>query len=371
MDSRFDDIFNSPENEIFHVAFFPDRIYHARFLNASISPRYRYDVYEVRNKADITVLKGAVYLDEVFLSNFIRIEYGASRLVETTREKGRVLRDKVMIKTMRLVESDVSANLITLNYSNLIQAYQTEIWGTLETPAGSHHDIKILNMMGRHGSITRIRDFSSALSEIKSIQNIELSFREFELDLPYGYKVQNEAVDNNFTRTYEVPNIPKHTQETHNYLINFQRGWYIDQKNVPPVVYPNPLMNKDDSERSDQNNVSMRWLLQRELGGNLIYFHEVEVPPGNIEGTHQHLGSEELYYFYDGKGEVFMADNDDPLIDSFPEEERQVYQLDKQKCKVLPAYPGIVVYTKSGGIHGIRNTGENALKFVAFGYHCS
>ena len=177
MDNRFDDIFNSPENEIFQVVFFPDRIYHSRYLNASISPRYRYDVKEVRNKADITILKGDIYLDEELLTHFLRIEYGANRLIETTRECGRRLSNKVMINKIFLVEAGAEAKSVTLNYSNQIRAYQTEIWGTLESSIGNNHDAAVLNMMGRYGSITRLRPFSSALKNIKSIINITLRLR--------------------------------------------------------------------------------------------------------------------------------------------------------------------------------------------------
>ena len=49
MDPRFNDIFTRPENAIFRVVFYPDRIYHAQYLNATRSPRYRYNVREVRN----------------------------------------------------------------------------------------------------------------------------------------------------------------------------------------------------------------------------------------------------------------------------------------------------------------------------------
>ena len=96
MDARFNDIFTSPENAIFKVVFFPDRIYHAQYLNATRSPRYRYNVQEVRGAVDIQVLKGEVSLDGVFLCNFLRLEYRAGRLVEQVRERGRFVRDQVM-----------------------------------------------------------------------------------------------------------------------------------------------------------------------------------------------------------------------------------------------------------------------------------
>ena len=63
MDPRFNDIFSKPENQIFDVVFFPDRIYHAQYLNATRSSRYRYNVTEVRTKLDIAILKGEVYMD--------------------------------------------------------------------------------------------------------------------------------------------------------------------------------------------------------------------------------------------------------------------------------------------------------------------
>jgi len=371
MDNRFDDIFNSPENDIFQVVFFPDRIYHARYLNASISTRYRYNVTEVRNKSDITLLKGEIYLDDELITNFLRIEYGASRLVETTRERGRYIRNKVKIDSIKLLEENLTAHSITLNHSKQIQAYQVEIWETLEPPSGRFHDNQIMNMMGSDGSITRIRNFTKALKNLNSIINIEISFREFDYDLPYGYHIPTPAIDNNYLRTFQDPGTPDPTQPVHNYLITFQRGWYIDQKKIVPVTYTNPLMDERNTDRDVNNKINMRWILQRELGGNLIYFHEVEIPPGKVEGTHQHLGSEELYYFYSGKGEVYMAKDDDPKTDSYPEVELPIFQLDNHKCKVMPASPGIIVYTKSGGIHGIKNTGSKALKFIAFGYHCN
>jgi len=80
MDSRFNDILDLPENNIFRVVFYPDRIYHAQHLEATRSPRYRYNVMEVRTQADITVMKGEVYRDELLLGTFLRIE-GESEVI--------------------------------------------------------------------------------------------------------------------------------------------------------------------------------------------------------------------------------------------------------------------------------------------------
>ena len=61
MDPKFNDIQNSIANQIFKVVFFPDRIYHARYLSATRSSRYRYSVREVRSGAVLTAMKGQVF----------------------------------------------------------------------------------------------------------------------------------------------------------------------------------------------------------------------------------------------------------------------------------------------------------------------
>ena len=63
------------------------------------------------------------------------------------------------------------------------------------------------------------------------------------------------------------------------------------------------MMNGDDPGAATDNVIEMRWLLQREFGGSVIFFHEVTIPPGKVEGTHWHIGSEELYYIIAGRGD--------------------------------------------------------------------
>jgi mannose-6-phosphate isomerase-like protein (cupin superfamily) len=115
----------------------------------------------------------------------------------------------------------------------------------------------------------------------------------------------------------------------------------------------------------------MRWLLQREFGSSVIFFHEVTIPPGTVEGSHQHIGSEELYYITEGEGIAYLRVGDDPATDHFPTVEREIFGLGKRTCKELPVKPGSIIFTKSGGMHGIRNPGTVPLKFVAFLYHSS
>src|SRR5687768_2269271 len=153
MDPKFKDIFTTPENSIFQVVFYPDRIYHAQYLNATRSPRYRYNVQEVRSQVDTTVLKGQVFLDGMLLTTFLRIEYRAARLTEVVREKGRFIRDR-LFATVKLIPDggpEVQKD-VKLRYCPWIDAFQVELWETLEPFADARHDHQVLDQMGRDGS---------------------------------------------------------------------------------------------------------------------------------------------------------------------------------------------------------------------------
>src|SRR5919112_3842461 len=91
MDPRFDQIYGDEANEIFRIVFFPDRIYHARYLSATRSSRYRYAVSEVRSGATLTAMKGTVFFGGEPLCSMLRLEYSAQRLLELARERGRGL----------------------------------------------------------------------------------------------------------------------------------------------------------------------------------------------------------------------------------------------------------------------------------------
>lgn len=379
MDPAFNTIFDSPENEIFKVVFYPDRIYHARYLNATRSPRYRYNVKEVRSYLDIIVMKGEVYLDGKFLCNFLRIEYAASRLVEQAREKERFVKDEMIawIKVLPEDPQNVAEARVKLHYCPWIDAFQVEIWETLEPPNTNYHDFQVLDQMGRQGAITRVKAFNPALRDIKALKQLELAFRENDRNLPFGYQISDADAkwDNDFLRSHQEPRTqepssPQNTISDQNYLINFQRGWYLQASDIQPVRYRNAMMEPDvNPDAKDDNIIEMRWIVQRELGASMVFFHEVTIPPGKVEGTHQHIGTEELYYITEGEGIAYMRVGDDTQTDKFPTVKRQVMGIGEREFKELPVKPGSVIFTKSGGMHGIRNPGDKPLKFVAFLYH--
>jgi mannose-6-phosphate isomerase-like protein (cupin superfamily) len=385
MDSRFTSIESRPENQIFSIVFYPDRIYHAQYLNATRSPRYRYYVHEVRNKVDSMVLKGQVFFDGTVLANFVRIEYRASRLVELAREKERFLKDGVLAY-VKLDHRDQARNaeaMVRLHYDNWINAYQVEIWDNLEPPPTKHHDAKVEAMMGREGSITRVRRFGPALSDPDGIRQVELAFRENDIDIPFGYKIGNPQWDNNFKQTYQAPNTqtpsdPQNTVAVNNYLLDFQRGFFFQKvRDLLPVRYKNAMAEPTSADFNrpgpNDNTIEMRWVVQRELGGSNVWFHEVTIPAGTVEGTHQHVGSEELYYIFEGEGTAYMGDGDDPALSDntkYPLKSVDLFGLGKRNVREVHVEPGSVIFTKSGGMHGIRNVdSDKPLRFVAFGYH--
>ena len=386
MDARFNDIHDDVENQIFKVVFYPDRIYHAAYLNATRSSRYRYNVMEVRNAFDITVLKAEVYLDGLFLSNVLRIEYRAARLTEVAREQARFLRN-VVRATVKLcdparTQGDGACQgpqeTIHLHYDKWINAYQAEIWESVSPPVRTTHDFKVLDQIGRSGPITSVFAFKDLLHDIKHLKRLELSFLENDVDLPFGYRIGDPQKDNNYTRNHQVPNTSNPSDDRNTvmdncYLIDFQRGHFftnIDQ--FDPVRYRNGMMMPGNPEAREDNIIEMRWILQREFASSVVFFHKVTIPPGTIEGTHRHIGTEELYCIVEGEGVAYMGDGDDPANDQYPLVAREIYGLGTLYCRELPLIPGSVIYTKSGGIHGIRNNSQTKpLRFVAFLYHTS
>lgn len=395
----FNESQTAPWNQIFKVVFFPDRIYHAQYLNATRSPRYQYNVLEVRGRADFILLKAEVYLDGNFLCNALRLEYRAGRLAEQVRERGRLLGDEVLA-WVELQHGDPARSsglkrYVKLFFDKYVDAYQAEIWETLEPPPTTSHSFKVLDQMGLHKPITVVPGFGPALRDIRNLLGADVSFREADLDRPLNYRIrgQNVGWDNDYGRSHQEPKRPDpnsgdNTVPDEKYTVNFQRAWLKDAKAIEPVFYQNAMMDPSSADYfrgppakpgvfdGSTNVMGMRWIIQRELGGTIVYFHEVELPPGAVEGTHQHVGSEELYYFTEGEGLIYVGDGDDPevdkkyqLVDPMPD----IYGLGPKRCREVPVRPGMTLFTKSGGIHGVRNpkNATGALKFVAFGYHSS
>lgn len=391
MDLRFEDLYNHPSVQIFQVVFFPDRIYHSQYLNATRSERYRYNVQEVRTKADISVLKGEVYKDSEFYTTFVRVEYRSSRLVEAMRVKGRLQGTAVRARIKFWLDGEqrdltqpqfLTPNdpVIRLYYCPWVDAFQMELWGTMELPEGDFHPMEVLSMMGRYGSITRIPQLAERMTNPKQIREVDLEFLEDDTTETSGYFLPDSetAKDDFYFRNLQVPNTQNpsdnaNTVQKGTYTLNFLRGFFIpDATQIAPVRYRNAMMFENNPDVRPDNILEMRWLLQDEFSSSMVFFHEVAIPPGVVEGTHQHIGSEELYFVYEGEGIAYMGAHDHPSLQDYPLVERHVFGLDPKLVRELPVKKGSVIFTKSGGIHGIRNTSNTqTLRFVAFLYQSS
>ena len=267
--------------------------------------------------------------------------------------------------------------------------------GDAGAAADSSHSFKVLDQMGLHKPITAVPGFRRALRDLRRLTGVHVSFRETDIDRPFNYRIKPDNVgwDNDYFRSHQEPNRPEpnspnNTIDDRLYFANFQRAFVLDAEAIPPVLYQNAMMEPTSSDYftgsppepgkldGDKNVMGMRWIIQRELGGTIVYFHQVIVPPGAVEGTHQHIGSEELYYFIEGEGIAYVGDGDDPAVDAaYPlvDPTPDIYGLGPKPCRRLPVRPGTTIFTKSGGMHGVRNPKANPrpLKFVAFGYHTS
>ena len=380
IDARFESIADHPSNAIFNIVFFPDRIYHAQYLNATRSTRYRYHVQEVRSKTDMQVMKGTVFMDGEEITPFIRIEYRAGRLVEQARERGRFVEQACLaLVTVFPPNAPAATARVRLVYCPWVDAFQAELWRTLEPLPGTRHDYKVLAMLGRDSAITRIPAFDAALADLRSLNKLEIAVREDYTSFPSGFTIpdQESGWDNFYERNIQVPNTQNpsdsaNTIQKSSYSINFQRNFFLaDASQILPVRYRNAMMRPDHPRTGANNIVDMRWLIQEELASSLVFFHEVTVAPGITEGTHQHIGSEKLYYIVEGDGLAYLGENDDPTLTAFPVVDEPVFGLGDRRCREVPVQKGSVIYTKSGGIHGIRNPGAAPLKFVAFLYHAN
>ncbi|SBW11943.1 Cupin 2 conserved barrel domain protein [uncultured Alphaproteobacteria bacterium] len=88
--------------------------------------------------------------------------------------------------------------------------------------------------------------------------------------------------------------------------------------------------------------VTVRHLLEAEelLGKGRLFAHNV-VPPGASIGVHRHTGDAEAYYFLAGRGRY--TDNG------------SAYEV----------VAGDLTFVSEGDLHGIENTGDAPLEFVA------
>lgn len=80
---------------------------------------------------------------------------------------------------------------------------------------------------------------------------------------------------------------------------------------------------------------------EKELNGKCGLYSEVTIEPGCSLGYHEHHGESETYYILSGKGDY----NDNGTV--------------------RPVKEGDITYTPNGCGHGLENTGDENLVFMA------
>ena len=73
---------------------------------------------------------------------------------------------------------------------------------------------------------------------------------------------------------------------------------------------------------------------------NFHYVHRTTLPVGGSVGEHPHEGNEQFYLIIEGEGEVTLSGN------------------------VFPVKPWSIALIRTGGSHGIRNTGDKPLVYL-------
>lgn len=80
---------------------------------------------------------------------------------------------------------------------------------------------------------------------------------------------------------------------------------------------------------------------EEELYGKGRMFNHMILAPGNSIGEHTHIGDNEIFYFLKGTGRY----NDNGTI--------------------VEVHPGDTAICSSGELHGLENTGDEPLEFIA------
>lgn len=101
-------------------------------------------------------------------------------------------------------------------------------------------------------------------------------------------------------------------------------------------------VERKENANGGTGHVILKHILEKEqLNGKCGLYAEVTIEPGCSLGYHEHHGESETYYILQGQGEY----NDDG--------------------KTYPVKPGDRTFTPDGHGHGMVNTGDTDLVFMA------
>ena len=195
----------------------------------------------------------------------------------------------------------------------------------------------------------RLRPSRTCIRDIKRLSRLELVVprerRRSAVRLSDRHAAAGQQLHRATTRcrTRRDPSDDQNTVMDNCYLIDFQRGYFftnIDDDRAGPLSQRHDGCRATRSARDD-NVIEMRWVLQREFASSVVFFHEVTIPPGTIEGTHQHIGTEELYCIVEGRGHrVHGRRRRSRERDHIRSSTREIYGLGVRHCRELPRPAG-------------------------------
>ena len=340
--SRFDELFEEPENEIFRIVFFPDRIYHARYLigDAHLALPLRRPRGALGRDTDRAEGPG-------LLRRRAAVQHAAPRVLRAAPDRaGARARSQPRADAARLVQAVGPRRRQPGRVEHrpaLRRARRRLLRRALADARAARRRDRTTTASSRSWAATRrsrgVPALVSQLEDVKALRGIEFAVRENDTHTPRGARPTTRSGTTTSRarsrcRTRQEPS----SDAEHRRRQELPAGLPARASSSPtrtrshPVRYRNAMIDDGNPDRRDDNVIEMRWVVQREFGSDNVFFHEVTIPPGTIEGTHRHIGTEELYYIVEGEGIAYMADGDDPANERYPLVERPLYGLDPRRA---------------------------------------
>ena len=335
MDPRFNDIFTSPRTRSSRSSSTPTASTTPPTSTRPAARAIATTCSRCANAFDIIVLKGEVYSTALFLSNLLRVEYRAGRLTEVAREKRRGScatscgRDQAVRSGSDVGRRPAPARRrrFMLHYDSWIDAYQVRDLGDARAAARARPTISRCSIRSAAtGPITACRRSRTSSATSSALRRLELVVpRERRRS---AVRLSDRQRRNGTTTTCATIRC-RSTQQPSDHQNT------VDGQLLPDRFPARPLLHELDESRRcatatammdarqpgrarDDNIIEMRWVLQREFAGSVVFFHKVTIPPGAIEGTHQHIGTEELYCIVEGRGSPTWATATIPANETYP-----------------------------------------------------
>ncbi len=190
--------------------------------------------------------------------------------------------------------------------------------------------------------ITSVSAFNAALRDIKALSRLEWPSARTTSICRSAITISDRGSwDNNYTRNPPGAEhagrraTTQNTVEGRNYLIDFRRGWFVENATTSRrSAIATRMMdagNPDRARRQRHRDALDAPARARRLGRLLPRGDD---PAGAIEGTHQHIGSGGAVLHHRGQGVAYMGEGDDPADRDLPDRRRAISTASAvRRCK--------------------------------------